>query len=162
MLKPYWELQYTSAIDMKVFFRAAIEQKAELKGTLKQSKDGFTYVNISNNIMNGFFMLIEDPLAVQPPYRRDSFNKIGAHISVIKSHETEMHNLFKIPEIGKDYPFTVKDMVTLDPEGWDEVSKVWILQVESQELENLRRKYGLTPLIDGHEFHITVAIRRKR
>jgi len=32
-----------------------------------------------------------------------------------------------------------------------------VLEVESQKLENLRKKYGLNAKLKGHEFHISIA-----
>jgi len=42
------------------------------------------------------------------------------------------------------------------------MSRVWFLEVECKELEKLRKSYGLTNKLNGHEFHITVAIRKSK
>lgn len=136
------------------------KQKAALHGKLKQTKDGFTYVNVSNDVINGLYRLVDDPRKEQPPYRSAEYNSVGAHITVIGSSEVEAFDLWNINEIGKEYSFYAKDFVSFVPD-WDEVDKVWALQVESKDLEALRRKYGLPPRYKGHDFHITIAIRKK-
>jgi len=62
---------------------------------------------------------------------------------------------------GKSFDFTITGLKEVDPDGWREMDKVWFLTCRSPELEAHREKLGLTPLVNGHDFHITVAVRRK-
>jgi hypothetical protein len=85
----------------------------------------------------------------------------GAHISVFTDEELE--GMPKdIPEKGKLFPFFLRSVESVEPEGWDEMERVWFVTVESKELEELRKKYGQTPKMFGkHEFHITIAVKPK-
>lgn len=130
-----------------------------LYGKLKQANDGYVYVDVSNNFINGIFPLIRDPDAEKPPYFEAKYQKVGAHISVIKSEEAEM--LEDIEEIGEEFAFKLGPLKSTEPEGWDDMDRVWFIQLEAPELEQLRKKYGLSKKLNGHEFHITVAVKRK-
>ena len=81
----------------------------------------------------------------------------GAHVSVALSEEVED---IDIKEVGKNFSFTLGKLVSLKPEGWDEMKKVWFFEVKSPELEKLRKKYNLPAKIHGHEFHITVGVEK--
>lgn len=133
--------------------------KVPLYGTLKQASDGYVYLDVSNNFINGIFPLIKEDNIEKPPYFTGKYQRIGAHISVFRSEETDM--LEDIEEIGEDFSFELGALKATNPEGWDEMERVWFVQVESKELCQLRRKYGLPQKLNGHEFHITVAVRRK-
>ena len=150
------------ALVQSLFVEAGTEkQRAALRGTLKQKKDGFTYINVSNDVINGLYRLVDDENKQQPPYREDKYNNVGAHITVIGVSEVREFDLWDIPEIGNEYSFFAKDFISFSPD-WEGVEKVWALQVESKDLESLRRKYGLTPKYKGHDFHITIAIRKRK
>ena len=132
-------------------------EDVELKGKLKQTKNGFTYLDINDDIVDGLFSLIDEDGIKKPPYNQKKYNSIGTHISIIKDSEVEENDL-EIKEVGKEYNFTLGEFKSTDPEGWDGVEEVYFIQVHSPELEELRKKYGLSKKIDGHEFHITIAI----
>lgn len=89
------------------------------------------------------------------------------HISVFNTEEMAeldiiYNDAISIPEHNKNFIFTLNKIVSLNPEGWDEMERVWILQVKCEELENLREKYGFSRLMyETHEFHITFACKRK-
>lgn len=131
-----------------------------LKGKLKQTKDGFVYVDVPNSIIDGFYDMIKHIEKVQrPPYFNKKFNNIGAHISVFKSDEIEENEL-DIKEIGADVEYSLKDFYTVNPDKWDEMERVWFIGVESKDLERIRDRYGLSKKIEGHDFHITVGVRK--
>ena len=56
---------------------------------------------------------------------------------------------------------TCYDLATVKPDHDIKWERVWLLVVESLELENLRESYGLTPRLhdNQHDFHITVAVK---
>lgn len=88
-----------------------------------------------------------------------------AHISVITTDELEeIGGVDKIDDKDfKTYRYELMSIESCDPEGWDEMDKVWFVQVKSRELEQLRTKYDLTTLPnEDHEFHITVGVRKKK
>lgn len=67
---------------------------------------------------------------------------------------------------GQPVRFSLVRMVHLIPKGWDDVDRVWFLEVESPDLRSIRKGLGLTELPksdDGKQdirFHITFAIRK--
>jgi hypothetical protein len=86
----------------------------------------------------------------------------GAHISVFTDEELDRMPEV-ISEVGKMYPFFLRSIESVNPDGWDEVERVWFVRVESKELEELRKKYGLSPKVHGdHDFHITIAVKPSR
>lgn len=94
------------------------------------------------------------------------------HITVTKNDET----LEIIKRFGKEkwkeyvlsgpeqYAFTIHEMVDVDPDGWDEMDRVWFLRCESPAVIAKRIALDLTPLPNGDDgepqnLHITVAVR---
>ena len=130
-------------------------KEVEFKGILKKTKDNFVYLNINNNIINGLFSNIDEKNIKKPD------SNVGAHISVISSDEYKNNNLENIKEIGQEFNFKIKDVKSTNPDGWNEVKEVYFIEVESKELENLRQKYKLSKLLEKHQFHITIAIKKK-
>ncbi|MFW6173138.1 MAG: hypothetical protein ACOC5T_05280 [Elusimicrobiota bacterium] len=130
----------------------------KLEGKLKQTKDGFVYLDIPDDIISGFLPMINNSNAKKPPYFNKEFNKVGTHISVMSKDETEG---LDIKEIGQNISFEIKSLKNTNPEGWNEIKKVYFITIKSKELEDLRQKYNLSKKIDGHEFHITVAVEEK-
>ena len=96
--------------------------------------------------------LLDDNGAKKPPK-----GGTGAHISAFLSEEVED---IDVKEIGQEFSFTLGKMVSLKPEGWNEMKKVWFLEVKSPELEKLRKKYDCPAKIHGHEFHITIGVEK--
>lgn len=136
---------------------AGHREKAWLSGTLHRTHDGFVYLNVSNDIINGFFRGLDEEGVVQPPYREPKYNGIGAHISVMDPEEMEGRTL---SELGKKFKYQVSGIFTVDPQR-GKMQRIWALEVQSPELEELRRRYGLPPKLRGHDFHITFAVRYK-
>lgn len=167
--KSYWRKIYPSKyVDLMtgatlVRMPAKIASKPTeftFKGKIKQTPDGFVYVDVDDKIIDGYYNLIKSVEKVQrPPYFSKKYNNVGAHISLFKSDEVEENEL-EIKEVGDEIEYTIKDMYTVNPEGWDDMERVWFLNVESKELEKIRDRYGLSKKIDGHDFHITVGVRK--
>jgi hypothetical protein len=91
--------------------------------------------------------------------------RLDAHITVFRAEELlAMGGAGAIKnDRGKSFRYSLGRLVELEPAGWPEVAKAWVIRVHSPELQQLRRSYGLSSLPhDGdYDFHITVAIRRK-
>jgi len=134
-------------------------ENVELKGELKQTKNGFVYLDLPNNLINGLFAIIDENNISKPPYNQKKYNSVGAHVSVMYEDEVKDKNL-EIKEIGEEFNFSLGELKSTKPEGWDEVDKVYFLQIDSPELQDLREKYGLSKKLNGHEFHITVAVEK--
>ena len=137
-------------------------KKVELTGKLKQTDDGFVYVKIDDNFIDGVFPLLPDDNIKKPPY----FDKdgIGAHISAITAEEIEKKKIDKIKELNEEIPFSFKEVHSTNPAGWDEMEKVWFVSVDIPKLVEIRKRYGLPETYEnkGHDFHITVAVRKKK
>ncbi len=136
-------------------------KEVKLKGVLKKTKDNYVYLNISNDVINGLVSLIDHEEVEKPPYDLKSFNSVGAHISVIGADEYKDNDIEEVGEIGQEFNFTFKNIKSTNPDGWDEMKKVYFVQVDAPELKKLRTKYGLPKLVDGHEFHITIGVEKK-
>jgi len=68
---------------------------------------------------------------------------------------------------GKSIRFALRRMMSLIPDGWDGVDRVWFIEVESPDLKKYRRDLGFPELPIGdngneHRFHITFAIHRSK
>lgn len=119
------------------------------KGTLMAKRDGFIYLKVDESYIYTLFPLLhlkEKGFKI-PPYFRGP-NSPGAHISVIYSDE---HVIPK--ELGSVFHFEPVKIELVHTSN----ATYAILQVHSPELEALRRKYGLSPKLHGHEFHISLA-----
>ena len=140
------------------------ESKKEvfLVGTLKKTVDNFIYLDISNDIIEGLRSMLPDEDAEKPPYDNKENRGIGAHISVIYTDEYNDKDLGTIKELGKEYKFTTGKVHSVNPEGWDEVNRVWFMDIASPDLEKLRQKYGLSKLLNGHTFHISFAVKKEK
>lgn len=70
----------------------------------------------------------------------------------------ERNQTGKIKEIGQQYSFKITGLASVPPRTGEYI----VLKVESPDLEQLRQKYGLSPLLQGHSFHITIAKKKRR
>jgi len=167
-LHDYWELEYPEDYVEELIAQCSPTNiikisesldEVEMKGVLKETKDGFVYLNIPDKIIDAFLPLLDK--AKKPPYFSSSYSSIGAHISVIGDSERKENNIKNIKEIGKEFSFILKGLFSTKPKGWEEMKKIWFLSLESKELEDLRKSYGLSGLKKGNKFHITVGVERK-
>ena len=140
---------------------AAPELSYDMHGELYLSKSGWILLSVPNSLVRGSFDALGVVGAELPP---GPDGKLNAHISVIRPEELEqIGGADKVTERGKQFRYRIKSLKTVVPSGWPEISKVWMLEVQSPELENLRKSYGLSakPKDNKYEFHITIAVRRK-
>ena len=144
---------------MKNFKQYLLEKETpkvvDLTGTLKKTSDGFYYLKIDDQLVFGVMKLLDDPKASRPPYFKKNAGNVGAHVSVILSDETPNS---VVREVGNDFRFTWGEIKSVKPDGWEEMQKVYFIEVKSKHLEDLRQKYGLTRKINSNEFHITIAV----
>jgi len=125
-----------------------------LEGTLKQTEDGFVYLKVDDSLLKAFLPLLPD--AQKPPKHKR--NDIGAHVTVIRRDEIEENDI-EFAEDGKTIPYKIMGLEEIkDPDGWPEIEKVWVLDIDAPELSELREDYDLTPTIKDHKFHITVGV----
>lgn len=126
-----------------------------MEGRLTQKSDGFVYLKVDDDYIHTLYPMLglKEERFHEPDYFRTK-NSPGAHVTVFY---VEDH--VKPEEIGQIfhlYPKLIKIVKTSKRMSYA------ILEVESPELERLREKYGLSPKIHGHEFHITLAQKRHR
>lgn len=126
------------------------EQHLPQTGVLKEDARGFVYLKVDDGYINKLSQFVIDPRYGKPPYFRRP-DSPGAHISVI--YREERNRTGPIQEIGQTFPFTLMELAHVPPK----TGKYLVLQVYSPELEHLRKKYDLSPLLKGHAFHITIA-----
>ena len=150
-----WYKKYKKGLVM-----SSVLKDVSFKGKLKKRDNGFVYIDVKDDIVDPFFAMLDEEGAVKPPY----FGKdnVGAHISVIS--EDEMTEDLKIKELGNEFTFTLRDVKSTIPEGWDEMERVWFIRLDAPELNELRKKYNLpaTYKAKGHKFHITFAVKKRK
>lgn len=119
------------------------------EGVLIRKSDGFVYVKVDDRYIHDLFPLLglEESGFKKPPYFRTR-QAPGAHISVFNENEHVDPD-----EIGQVFHFTLKNLAVVE----NHKAQYVVLQVESKELEELRKRYGLKPLLQGHAYHITIA-----
>ena len=127
-------------------------EKLPKTGILKQRKN-YVYLALDNQYIHSLYPIIEnfDNKSQKPPYFRKD-DPIGSHVSVMYEKETENLN---IEEVNRSFNFTLNKLKLVESKG----KSYYVLEIESPELEKLRLKYGLTKLLNGFKFHITVAIK---
>ena len=137
---------------------AEAEATYALGGRLYVSSSGYLMLSVPNAFVRGAFDALDEVGAELPP---GPDGKLNAHISVARPEELEsIGGADKITERGHVFRYNTGKLKTCIPSGWDEVSRVWFIEVNSPELQNLRKSYGLPPL-PKYPFHITVGIRKK-
>lgn len=127
---------------------AYAEKHLPKSGTLVQQSDGFAYIKVDDRYIFELFPRLLAEGFEKPPYfrRKDS---PGAHISVFYENEH-----IKAKEVGQNFNFKLIRIVEVKP---NKNTSYIVLQVEATDLEKLRKGYGLTPKLNNHEFHISLA-----
>ncbi|EFB40102.1 hypothetical protein pah_c265o004 [Parachlamydia acanthamoebae str. Hall's coccus] len=120
-----------------------------MEGELVAKSDGFVYLKVDDAYIHTLFPMLElEDGYDKPPYFRTE-GAPGAHISVFYVDEN-----ITPEEIGQIFQFELKQIVIVQP---SKTASYVVLQVESPELEALRKKYGLSPKLLGHDYHISLA-----
>lgn len=135
-----------------------------LAGKLYLSQSGWLLMSVPNAIGRGAFDALRANGAELPVKDFDASEATyNAHVSVMTQDEVAQIGAHRLTERGHDFHYTLGAVKELAPDGWEGVSKVWVIEIQSPALKALRKSYGLTPLPNGsHEFHITFAVRRKK
>lgn len=120
------------------------------EGKLMVKSDGFVYLKVDDQYIHTLFPMLELQKEGyrEPPYFR-AREAPGAHISVFYVNEHIVPE-----EVGQSFHFELKDIVIEKASNRDRYA---VLVVEAPELEKLREKYGLSPKLLGHEYHISLA-----
>ncbi len=132
-----------------------------LAGRLYASEPGYLLLSVPNALVRGVFSAMREPGIELPPGPAGNLN---AHITVMSPKDLEtIGGVDKITERGKEFRYSLGKLYEVEPDGWPNMARVWYLKVHSPELQTLRRSYGLSsrPNADAHDFHVTVAVRRR-
>ncbi|MCE5318417.1 MAG: hypothetical protein LLG04_13790 [Parachlamydia sp.] len=124
-------------------------------GILKEQPGGFVYLKVDDGYINQLSAKLSEVGYLKPPYFRSSASP-GAHISIF--YKDERHQTGRIAEIGKTFSFKITHLAFVPPTN----RRYLVLQVDSPELMRLREKYGLSPKLKGHDFHITIAEKKSK
>lgn len=132
-----------------------------MTGVLKIKENGYAYLDVSNEYITKLFPNLILDGHLRPTHSFGS--EEGAHITVVSDKE-EAQGIEN--ELGKSFTFTIKELRVIEvtktyyETRYDMRTTVsgyrWVLAVESDELEELRIQYGLSPLLNRHDFHITI------
>jgi 8-oxo-dGTP pyrophosphatase MutT (NUDIX family) len=136
--------------------------ETDMVGQLYLSQSGWLLLQVPNALMRGHFDALNEP-GIEMPVS-GTLGKPNAHVSIMTPMEvSQLGGPQKITERGRDFHYSLGKMRVIDPGGWPEMSRCWIIDVKSPELEKLRKSYGLSALPNKGEypFHLTVAVRRK-
>jgi hypothetical protein len=129
----------------------AIEHAVDLpsQGILKQKENGFIYLDVSNAFITEIIPLLEHEGEIRG--RPTAARSMGAHVSVFDEKEEIVP-----AELGHPFSFQVKEIRSFTLSSRDGLKKLWVIAVDAPELEQLREKYGCSPKMKGHDFHITL------
>jgi len=136
--------------------RAAVQ----MAGLLQATKGGHLIVGVPAALVRGVYDAMSEP-GISLPTSVDG-GALRAGIVVMTPSELEsVGGASKVSERGKQYPYTLGDLVEVSARGWPGVSACWHLRIKSPELGKLRRSYGLSTKLEGDsDFSIVVACRK--
>ncbi len=148
---------------MTLLFPKQADRSYDMAGRLYLSSSGFLLLTVPNAVVRGVFDSLDEQGIELPPSGGGQFK---AHITVMRPEEVaaELGDPDKISERGHSFNYSLGKLKSFNPTGWKEMSKCWVIEVKSPELEKLRKSYGMTKLPNDNKFafHITVAVRRKQ
>jgi hypothetical protein len=134
-----------------------IQDILPIAGTLKEDFRGFIYLKIANEYITSIIPFFNDPSIDLPPYFSNDF-KDGAHIPICAIEEEK--KLFSPLPLNEVFSFSITGCFKAAPLYDIKNKYVWYLTVYSEELEKLRKSIGLSPLLNGETFYITLAYKK--
>lgn len=158
------QLHHRAGTVIAEFFKTAGDATPayNLSGALYLSESGYILMQVPNAIVRGIFSAMSEPGIELPPNGPDK--RLNAHATIFRPEELEgIGGGDKITERGKQFKYSIGRLMTVVPDSWPGIERVWYLKVHSPELQALRRSYGLSSLPNEgkYEFHVTVAVRRR-
>lgn len=130
-----------------------------LHGKIYLANTGWLLLDVPNSFVRGAFDALHET-GVELPLNSEGV--LNGHITVMTKDEVDKIGPDKITERGHFARYQLGPLRECNPTSWDDVSKVWMIEVKSPDLKRLRQSYGLSALPkEDHEFHITVARRKK-
>ena len=136
--------------------RAAVQ----MAGLLQATKSGHLILGVPTALVRGVFDAMSEP-GISMPTSVDG-GALRAGIVVMTPSELEsVGGAASVSERGKQYPYSLGELVEASARGWPGVSACWHLRVKSPELGKLRRSYGLPTKVEGDsDFSIVIACRK--
>lgn len=151
--------QYTPRKEVKEAEILAYARKnLPLKAPLQTDDRGFLYVKLPDSYIYELSPFLEGINISHPPYF-DQIYSAGAHITVVLASEN--HPPLPLEVFATEIPFTLTGCYCVEPENWPVVETVWFLTVDAPKLSDIRTQLSLSPKIQGHEFHITFAVKNR-
>lgn len=131
------------------------EKNLPHSGILK-NQEGFIYVKVDDAYIHNLIPFLASEGFEEPPYfgRPDL---VGAHITVVYPDEVKKYGLKTLHELGQTISFTLENCKVIHPPRWKGVDEVYLIVVDSPELDQIRAKYGLSKR--HYAFHITIGIK---
>ena len=138
-----------------------------LSGEFYFSRRGYGLIRVPSDLGKALFAAMDIP-GIEPPPVSPGNLTYQHHITVMSADEVNLlGGPSKINERAKRFRYQLGPICTAVPLGWREMSRVWFVQVQSPDLMQLRRTYGLSSYPMDPEskiqigFHITIAVRRR-
>lgn len=172
LLSPSFGLPYWHAQALALGVKYALDQQTPEPPQVAYNLSGLLYVtdhggkpwgllSVPNALVRGVFDAMHEP-GIELPL---SGGKLDAHITVFRPEEIER---LGGPEAlrndrGKPFGYSLGRLVSVEPAGWPEMARCWMVRVHSPQLQQLRRSHGLSSLPNEgkYDFHITVGVRRR-
>jgi hypothetical protein len=131
---------------------------------LKQEPDGHVYLSIATNyslvdpLLSFFFSEV-----VPRHFKQVYFSpELGVHCTVMSPAESARCKALGLQrELGKKFSFHIKGCYASDVHSDSFIEKAWFLLIDCPELEQLREYYLLPARPAGHEFHVTLLMKKK-
>jgi len=145
---------YSEVLDLEK--RAAVQ----MAGLLQATRSGHLILGVPTALVRGVFDAMSEP-GISMPTSVDG-GALRAGIVVMTPSELEsVGGASSVSERGKQYPYSLGELVEASARGWPGVSACWHLRVKSPELGKLRRSYGLPTKVEGDsDFSIVIACRK--
>ena len=154
--KAYDKLAYELGEALTYLKEAAVKSNS-LSGELYASSDNSILLSVPNSFVRGSFDSIQEN-GLSLPGKNNKFN---AHVIVITKEEVEkLGGVDKITERGHRYNYNIGALHEASITNSFDYGKTWFFTVNSPELSQLRKTYGLSPTPGKHGFHIVVALRK--
>lgn len=126
------------------------------QGRLFKTADGFAYVKVPNDYILDTLKELEKDRKVEAP---SCFGQgaVGAHITVIDSHEMQGKKM-KLPPAGTLFSFKIVHFGFVDVTNEYGSKRIYMFFLDAPELAQIRIDNGLPPKVRDQDFHITAAI----
>ncbi|MCB1072466.1 MAG: hypothetical protein H7A41_03530 [Chlamydiales bacterium] len=134
------------------------ENHLPLSGTLKTSQH-FIYVDLEDDYIHQLIFFIEGEGFKKPPYF-GSPDLVGAHITVVYPDEMQQYEIQEAQVPTQQISFNLKECQVVHPLRLKEIDEVYLIAIESPELDKIREDLGLPK--KKYDFHITIGMKPKK